>query len=453
VYNEDALFQQTLSAIENQMHKRRTDEKSLPIVPSLSDFAERYRTGRCFTDIPETSVDDLLESLQVCQQTSLESVDRPPGQAEFAVMNDTRGLVQDPSAGFRIFTVAEAPVDFDADKVSKLPRRATQWQSAAIYYHMNLIVHVYLETVDLFVPRDYYHPLLRRCWGALKAMIEVCLSVMHCYIFTCDRLLIEPQQIITTMCEKNSEFQRQLKETPNEYSYYTIRDIPHQQYASLHHLPKLSSPIKGCHSCTITETHHKNVQEALHHLQDSHIANTVEAQPYSISQLAHWIVPQDGYIEDQNQAMISLLGVLSLSFEKLRSGAVDIRNGVANENSEKPSAYLLPRALVKTAEKMFQLIYVSSSSVEHMGFKNVKDHTNLLQFFGSAAGTALSEARHALLLMAHTGENQAEAINIRSTPETTMLGCFLHLSSRPLLDNLCALNLYREQLSSMVSAS
>ena len=157
--------------------------------------------------------------------------------------------------------------------------------------------------------------------------------------------------------------------------------------------------------------------------------------------------------------MIELLSVLRWRVDLLRSKAIDIRHSVANENNEKSSDYLLPVALVKAAEKIFQMIYTSQYSFRALHEANsngaaptseLETQNALLQYLGSAASTALSETRHALLLQAHTGEDQSSAINIRSTAETTLLSCFTHLSEKSLFNDMCALELYHDHLSSMV---
>jgi hypothetical protein len=178
-YNEGTLIQNTLYAIEKQMTKNRLNERVPPLPSWLSEFTISYRAGLCFTDVPEAPVDYLLAALEMCRQACLKAVDRPANQAEFAVMNDTHGLLREARPNSKIAASNKAPTDFDAFQAGAVPRRVTQWQSAAIYYHVNFIVHAFLETVDQFVPRDYAHPLLHRCWGALKAIVEVCFSTAY----------------------------------------------------------------------------------------------------------------------------------------------------------------------------------------------------------------------------------------------------------------------------------
>jgi hypothetical protein len=202
------------------------------------------------------------------------------------------------------------------------------------------------------------------------------------------------------------------------------------------------------------------MEEAFNHLLGFHVLEVANTQPPPRSQMCHWIVSSSGAdLEKQNDHMIRLLSTLLRRFEALRYKSVDIRNSVANENNEKPADYLLPVSLVKAAEKIFQTVYTSHYSVKSLhrhhtdaaaSVIELEIHTDLIDHFGSAANDALSEARRALLLMAHTGDTQASVLDVHCTLESLMLSCFVALSDPALLNGLGALELYEKHLSSMV---
>jgi hypothetical protein len=240
-----------------------------------------------------------------------------------------------------------------------------------------------------------------------------------------------------------------------------IREIPHSEYTKLHGLEKLRTPLEDCSVCSRGK-YYTFVEEAAQHLLRYHVG----VKPIPPQQLVHWIASSSGAeLEKRNEVMIELLRALTWRAERIRAKAVDMRNSVANENNEKPSDYLLPVSLVKAAEKIFQLIYTAQYSLDEqyreskvmtasgLTTRVLEAQMALLQYLGFTASSALSEARHELLLMAHTGDNSKSVQNLRSTPETTLLICILHLWSRALSNDLSVPALYREHLSSMVRTS
>jgi hypothetical protein len=267
----------------------------------------------------------------------------------------------------------------------------------------------------------------------------------------------------TTRIFKNTRIQQQKEQEPTFISTYVIRDIPHAEYAKLHQLMSLPIPLEECADCT-QGIHYTDAEEALQHLLQFHVKNMIGTRQFSRAKMIHWISSSpSASIEMDNQVFIKLLRTLTRRVESLQTQAIDIRNSVADANKEKPRHYLLPSSLVEAAEKIFEMaytvhysfpaLYIDITNVTTPNRRELATHIALIQDFGSGANTALSNARHDLLLMAYTGNNRASMRNIRSTPETTLLFCLRHLSSRQLIDDLCALDLYREHLSSMVSVS
>jgi hypothetical protein len=275
----------------------------------------------------------------------------------------------------------------------------------------------------------------------------------------CDSLTLTTiKQIITVIHKDNHAIQKRETEP---VTTYVVRDVPHKEYMKLHRLEPLFIPLEECTICSRSDPH-TGTEDAFQHLLRYHTQGIPNEENPTRYQLTHWIASSFGAdLEKRNERMIELLSALRWRVDLLRSKAIDIRYSVANKNNEKPSDYLLPLALVKAAEKTFQMVYTAQYSFESLHKASANEATltteletqmALLQYLGSAASTALSEARHALVLQAHTGDDQTSAINIRSTPESTLLGCFIHLSERSLFKDMCALELYHDHLSSMVRA-
>ncbi|KAI4942262.1 hypothetical protein J4E91_010236 [Alternaria rosae] len=70
--------------------------------------------------------------------------------------------------------------------------------------------------------------------------------------------------------------------------------------------------------------------------------------------------------KNSNQLVIRYLDTAMQQIEMLQTKFVDLRNSVANEHNEKPEGYLLPSALVKAAEKFFQILFTSQYSVKSL---------------------------------------------------------------------------------------
>lgn len=247
-------------------------------------------------------------------------------------------------------------------------------------------------------------------------------------------------------------------------STYAIRELPHKEYAKLHKISVLPSPIGQCDICARAR-YYSNADEAFEHLRRDHTSKANHPSDYSRTQLSHWVMSSHlANVEEKNDLIVEYLSALALRIEALRSKAIDIRNSVANERDEKPSEYLLPLSLVKAAEKILQTIDTCGYSVRELhnldkadtmpsiSRNELKTHMNLLSYFGSAASTSLSSARKELMIMAHTGSHRGAVQNFRSTPEVTLFICLIHLWSRTISQNLSVPDLYRENLSVMVCA-
>jgi hypothetical protein len=154
---------------------------------------------------------------------------------------------------------------------------------------------------------------------------------------------------------------------------------------------------------------------------------------------------------------------------KLLNKAVDLRSSVAIRYNTKSTKYLLPTALVKAAEKIFQYIYYTAHSVYTWQEKGtiltaprnapalLASYPNVTgaEYFAKVAEHALSNARDELMLMAHTGKSRSPLLHIRMTPESTIvyaLSCLVDRTfSAPRHTMMSIADLYRENLVHLVS--
>lgn len=245
-------------------------------------------------------------------------------------------------------------------------------------------------------------------------------------------------------------------------SEFVIQDVPNKEYARLYRLENLVDSLDHCSMCK-QKTHYTSVDEAVQHLIQFHVSKSNQKLELIREKLTHWVVSSLGAdLEDSNQLVIRYLDTVMQQIEMLQTKVVDLRNSVANEHNEKPEGYLLPSALVKAAEKFFQIPFTSPFSVKilcaglsynhntHMAAsgiaKEIETHITLIEHFGSRASTKISSARHALLLMGHIGTVCNSVVSIRSPPELTLLLCCIQLSKRPIDGDLCVQTSYQEHL-------
>jgi hypothetical protein len=235
----------------------------------------------------------------------------------------------------------------------------------------------------------------------------------------------------------------------------------------MHQLEDFAIPIGRCATCSRSSLY-PDIDEAYQHLHRFHFQKTEVVIPKEqIIRLGHWLVSTAGVeLERRNAEMINLIQVINRRTKKLLHKAMEIRNSVANDKNKKPSKYLLPSALVKAAEKIFQFIYTARYTVGYLRDRHkrltaptgsssieVQDNMALAEYFGIAADNDLSKAQNELLLMASTGSSDGASIvrYISSTPETTVSFCVFSLIMRNLHRDMGVQELYRDHLSSLVS--
>jgi hypothetical protein len=133
----------TLSAIGKRMGKSRQDD--LPVTLHHPFFGS-YRSGKAFVEIPEISIRQLELSLDAETQDSLLR----------QILESSR-------------KVKEKSVKH------KTHRRVTDWQMSGVLHTLSSMVSLTQSLIDQFVPRQYPHSLLRRCWGVFQEMHGVSL--------------------------------------------------------------------------------------------------------------------------------------------------------------------------------------------------------------------------------------------------------------------------------------
>lgn len=261
---------------------------------------------------------------------------------------------------------------------------------------------------------------------------------------------------------------QQQESTRSSTLIYVVKDFPDKEYAHMHELKDLTISIEKCALCSKAR-YFPDIDDAFMHLHQFHFRETTSTIPDDQKLiLGHWLATTQGAeVERRNSEMIDLLEAIHRRAKKLLYKAMEMRSGVADENKEKPSNYLLPSALVKAAEKVFQFIYTSLYAVRYLREQpepslsqlfgksplELKDNIALADWYGVAADVALSKAQNELLLMAHTGSIDGASVVscMSSTPETTILYSLFCLMGRRLLQDFPIWELYRNHLSSLVS--
>jgi hypothetical protein len=262
---------------------------------------------------------------------------------------------------------------------------------------------------------------------------------------------------------------QRLKQESGEASsaIYVINDIPDKEYLEMHNLQNLLVPLQNCSLCS-RSFRYPDIDDAFQHLQQFHAQKEgpVTHSSESRSILGHWLVSTTVLeMEQRNTELASLLSAIRRRATKILQKAYEIRSGVADENRERPQHLLLPSNLVKAAEKTFQMIYTSLHAIRDLQTNNTSRtakkpslqlHTNieLVDYFGIAAETMLSNAQNELLLMMQTGSSDGTSIvqYISTPPETMVLYALMVLISRELVGDLDVEALYRNHLSSLVSS-
>jgi hypothetical protein len=142
-----------------------------------------------------------------------------------------------------------------------------------------------------------------------------------------------------------------------------------------------------------------------------------------------------------------------------------LRSSVADQDDRRGTKYLLPTALIKAAEKIFQYIYCSAYSIEMWQERGVVPaapntappllvsltDVSGAEYFAKIADIAMSNAWDELMLMVRTRESRDPVLHIRTTPESNVLLSLFFLISRPLLQELEIEKLYRQHLVRLVS--
>ncbi|KAJ4989011.1 mg2+ transporter [Stagonosporopsis vannaccii] len=291
------------------------------------------------------------------------------------------------------------------------------------------------ELIGQFVPELFAHTIIQRCWGSLETVREF---------------------IDSTRKSGADIYQHEIGQEES-YKVFLIKKLPSKSYMELHEIPPLGVPIEQCRACR-RKTRYSAIEDAVAHLKQEHAPGT---GALTDGLLAHWLVTPDGRASEQiHERLLDLIEVLRRPTRKLLVKAIEVRSSVADKEGLKGSNYLLPTALVKAAEKVFQFIYYSAHSVETWRDRGViprvpkglppllTDQANALgvEYFAKAADVALSNARDELMMMAYTGNNRDPVLHISTTPESNVLAMLVSLIDQPILKGLKVGELYRQHL-------
>lgn len=258
-------------------------------------------------------------------------------------------------------------------------------------------------------------------------------------------------------------------EKPNSHSdvsaKFIIRYAPDSAYIAAHQLEILSTELNDCSYCR-RATRYANIEDAIHHLQKFHVVSQTGPDKFQSSKLNHYVVSLE--IESQERIAYAMMDLLKASNErcrKLLSKAVELRSSVANEENNRSSTYLLPPALVKTAEKVFELVYTTTHVMCSVKNDTATDRElwtfpprplEDIAFLDNptrAASSAMSKASDALLLMAHTGRINNSVVYTPCTPEGIVLYSTIILTMRDIVGQKSLVELYRNYHSKLVRAT
>lgn len=242
-----------------------------------------------------------------------------------------------------------------------------------------------------------------------------------------------------------------------------IRPVLDPAYMVAHQLGTLPVEIPDCNYCR-RATRYAKIEDAIHHLKTFHIVNQTDADTFQPSRLTHYVVSLE--IEWQERAAYTMIQLLRASNErcrKLLSKAVELRSSVANEENNRSHIYVLPPALVKTAEKVFELIYTTTHVMcfvkDHLSTESelwaspsmILEAIECLDNPTKAASSAMSKASDALLLMAHTRRSHNTVVYTPCTPEGIVLYSIIILTIRDSVFQGSLVELYRRYHSKLVS--
>lgn len=171
---DGALIQLTLFAIEGQMSKKRRNIAELPVAPH-HPFVDVYRSRKAFTELPEKSVNDL-------QKTSIsESSDETHGdrgskdfEKELRFILETKNTVDVETTLSAEAKDSKVKITSEVSEPDSIMRRMAQWQMAQLCLENDTLVTTVQDLIDQFVPKYYPHPLLKKCWGSIHIINEVC---------------------------------------------------------------------------------------------------------------------------------------------------------------------------------------------------------------------------------------------------------------------------------------
>jgi hypothetical protein len=207
---------------------------------------------------------------------------------------------------------------------------------------------------------------------------------------------------------------------------YTISDQPYKEYAQVYRLPELAVSLEGCFTCS-KDRPFLGIDEAYSHLHSHHFGGRDPPTKSQEAKLSHWILTTAGAAnEKRNVEMLHLIVALNKRVAKILRKTVRIRNSVSNDEGERDPRFLLPKAMVKAAQRTLQLIYTAAHTVQYLRDRDldaggsltrsnldVQENLAMAEFYGTAVDDELSKAHEEFLVMAHTKSTTSLALRKR----------------------------------------
>jgi hypothetical protein len=169
-------------------------------------------------------------------------------------------------------------------------------------------------------------------------------------------------KVLTGVCDESTKALEKEASGPHS-SIWVIQDVLGDEYLAIHQLEKLSSGIHECRLCCRDKTY-TDIDNALKHLRERHARTWTATDGNKGNYLLHWLVSTSTLKHELKiKQLIELTETIHGCTSKLLNKAVDLRSSVAGQDKTKSTQYLLPTALVKASEKIFQYIYYTAHSV------------------------------------------------------------------------------------------
>jgi len=327
----------------------------------------------------------------------------------------------------------------------------TNTQCEQITTKTNELVETVHATLMLFISDVDQNTMLRKLWGAMKAISAIV-------------------DQIDKRCSRKAD--------PSEYTdpewkapktgnrKWTIRPV-----VAAPKLGSVSTPnpdadpdfiqsIKKCRSCRRGKVY-TNPQDALEHLQ-AHLQTSVTKPP----DLKKWIRnDEEKIVEDINAGYLLIVHQASEAVQSLFLETRQLAEGVQIEEGKMSETYTLPYELLKTLQRLIVFYLAIERAFHHTEIsyekadEAVEDEDTpfsnmgleVLSRFCESAKTSLKVARMELCIMARATVPEDFSKRLSLGPHYLCSWFMRRLLVKPLNDSMTVADIYREYLSTLVS--